>query len=54
MADTVYQPHAQQIKFTFGRFPRVSPGTDVPKAALDLLQHRDSLNGADLLADPGL
>ena len=49
MADTVYQPHAQQIKFTFGRLPRASPGTDVPKTAL----HRNSLNGFDL-SFPGL
>lgn len=34
MADTVYQPLAQQIKFTFGRLPRASPSTAAPKTAL--------------------
>lgn len=49
MADTVYQPHAQQIKFTFGRLPRASPSTDAPKTALC----PNSLNGFDL-PFPGL
>lgn len=44
MADTVYQPHAQQIKFTFGRLPQASPSTDAPKTAL----HHNFLNGFDL------
>lgn len=34
MADTVYQPLAQQIKFTFGRLPRASPSTAAPETAL--------------------
>lgn len=49
MADTVYQPHAQQIKFTFGRLPRASPNADAPKAAL----RHNFLNGFDL-SFPGL
>lgn len=49
MADTVYQPHEQQIKFTFGRLAQASPNTDAPKTALQ----PDALNGSDL-SFPGL
>lgn len=42
-ADTPYQPLARQIKFTFGRLPRASPGTAAPKTAL----FPAALNGLD-------
>lgn len=49
MADAVHQPHAQQIKFTFGRLPQALRFADATKTAL----RHSTLNGLDL-SFPGL